>query len=236
MNCSARLASAAVVAALVVGSAGPAVAARDHHAPGSASARPGAVSVKDRQQALKAITSLGQQLQRYAAAPAVKQLAPADRAAVLAGIAADRAALDKSARKVTQAKSSAAIRKVRAEISRYHAQNYRDIADLLARASELLDYVDEERSDLADFAGDPSIADPAGLSAALDSAEAQVTAAGAAARHLNARSSTSDLAGVDDALARTESDIDDVDDAIWGSDDTADDTADDTGDDTGGDV
>ena len=229
MNRSVRLASAAVAAALVVGSAGPAVAAHGH--PGATHTRQGAVPARDRQQALKVITGLDQQLQRYAAAPSVKQLAAADRSAVLASIADDRAALVKAARKVNQAKSSAALRKVRAGLARYHAQNYRDIADLLEWSSELLDYVDEERSDLADLAGDPSIADPAGLSAALDSAETRVTAVGDAARRLDARSTKSDLADVDDALTQAEADIDDVDDAIWGPDDTTDDTGDDTGDD-----
>jgi hypothetical protein len=218
MQRSARIASAAVAAALTMGVAGPAASA---HAASPAHAQHAKVAhvkapkiakaaAKDKRLVIKDITHVDTMLGKFATSVRASKTNGEHRAAVLANVAADRAALADLAQIVKDADATVTdLKQVRRDLKKYRVSNYQVAVNLLRQADALAAEIDALRAEVVAGTQETLTLDEAEgkVRGAVEGAHANTATSGTVALHevkVLLSSANADVEAVGDALAATE--------------------------------
>jgi hypothetical protein len=224
MQHSARIASAAVAAALMMGVAGPVASAQavspahtkhakvapvKHTKATKATKTPKAAkaAAKDKRLVLKDIAHVDTMLGKVATSVRASKAAMAEhQAAVLGNIAADRAALADLSQAVKDADATVTdLKQVRRGLKKYRVSNYQAAVNLLRQADALAAGIDGLRAEVVSGSEE---------ALTLDQAEGRIGDAVEGAHAITATSATAALRGVKVLLSSAHADVDAVRDAL----------------------
>lgn len=221
MQRSARIASAAVAAALMMGVAGPAATAQavspahTKHAKvapakntkATKTSKAAKAAAKDKRLVLKDIAHVDTMLGKFATSVRASKAAMAEhQTAVLGNVAADRAALADLSQTVKDADATVTdLKQVRRDLKKYRVSNYQAAVNLLRQADALAAEIVGLRAEVV-----------SGTEQALtlDEADGKVGDAVEGAHAITATSATVALRGVRVLLSSANADVDAVQDAL----------------------
>jgi hypothetical protein len=222
MQGSTRIASTAFAAALMVGVAGPAASA--HAAPNAKhaavaqvkaaktakEAKSAKAAAKDKRLVLKDIAHLDTTLGKFAASVRVSKVGAERKAAVLANVAADRAALASLAQTLKDADATLTdLKQVRRDLKAYRVSNYPMAVNLLRQADALAAEIDALR---------PEVVAGTQEALTLDEAQGQVSQAVEGAYAITGTSGKVALHKVKVLLASANADVEAIKDTLTAGD------------------
>lgn len=216
MQRSARIASAAVAAALMMGVAGPAATAQAASPAHPKHAKVAQVktkatkatkaAAKDKRLVLRDIAHVDALLGKFAASVRASKIGADHRAALLANVAADRAALAELSQVVKDADATVTdLKQVCRDLKAYRVSNYQAAVNLLRQADALAAEIDRLRAEVVSGSEQ---------ALTLDGAQGKVGDAVGGAHAITATSATVAVRGVKVLLSSARADVDAVQAAL----------------------